>query len=241
MRCLTHLWIFSQKSLRGHPLQPSLHLLSQIVVHQLNWVCWFHIYWPLVDFLLLGSTLFFRDGPALHTLFSDAVAKGWESDSSAETIISDPQSLLWKVASEQLLEIGQTNPKHFHTIQSHIRELADVYCLKTSMSQFCHCYLLLFWLVIVPQNAAFEYPTNILLHMPRDIQKIILDNLAIPALLRLSKSCRYLCHAVNAYTMARIEHILTSFSTCVRGRCKHSRNESPFAMAIVFIAFYLHD
>ena len=29
--------------------------------------------------------------------------------------------------------------------------------------------------------------------------------------------------------------------TCVRGRCKHGRNESPFAMAIVFIAFYLHD
>ena len=29
--------------------------------------------------------------------------------------------------------------------------------------------------------------------------------------------------------------------TCVRGRCKHGRNESPFAMAIVFIAFSLHD
>ena len=29
--------------------------------------------------------------------------------------------------------------------------------------------------------------------------------------------------------------------TCVRGHCKHGRNESPFAMAIVFIAFYLHD
>jgi len=48
--------------------------------------------------------------------------------------------------------------------------------------------------------------------MPRDIQKVILDNLAIPSLLKLSKTCRYLCHAVNAYTMARIEGILTSFS-----------------------------
>jgi hypothetical protein len=48
--------------------------------------------------------------------------------------------------------------------------------------------------------------------MPRDVQKFIFNNLAIPALLRLSKSCRYLCHAVNAYTMARIEGILTSFS-----------------------------
>jgi hypothetical protein len=48
--------------------------------------------------------------------------------------------------------------------------------------------------------------------MPLDVQKLILDNLAIPALLRLSKSCRYLCHSVNAYTMARIEGILASFS-----------------------------
>jgi hypothetical protein len=48
--------------------------------------------------------------------------------------------------------------------------------------------------------------------MPRDVQRLILDNLAIPALLMLSKCCRYLSHAVNAYTMARIEGILTSFS-----------------------------
>jgi hypothetical protein len=36
--------------------------------------------------------------------------------------------------------------------------------------------------------------------------------LAIPALLRLSKCCRYLSHAVNAYITTRIEGILTSFS-----------------------------
>ena len=48
--------------------------------------------------------------------------------------------------------------------------------------------------------------------MPADVQKLIFNNLAIPALPRLSKCCHYLCHAVNAYTMARIEGILTSFS-----------------------------
>ena len=76
----------------------------------------------------------------------------------------------------------------------------------------CRFHLLLFWSVIVPQNAAYEYPTNILLHLPRDVQKIIFDNLALPALLQLTKCCRFFCHAVNAYTMARIEGILTSFS-----------------------------
>ena len=30
------------------------------------------------------------------------------------------------------------------------------------------------------------------------------------------------------------------FQTCVRGRCKHSKYESSFAIAIVFIAIYLH-
>jgi hypothetical protein len=93
--------------------------------------------------LLLASTPLFRDGPALRTLFSDAVAKGRESVSSAETTISDPQSFLWKTTSEQLLEIGQTNPERFQTIQSHIRELADVYRLKTSMSLLCRHHLLL--------------------------------------------------------------------------------------------------
>ena len=32
-----------------------------------------------------------------------------------------------------ILDIGQTNPEHFWTIQSHIRQLADVYRLETSM------------------------------------------------------------------------------------------------------------
>ena len=29
--------------------------------------------------------------------------------------------------------------------------------------------------------------------------------------------------------------------TCLRGRCKHGRNESSFPRARVFIAFYLHS
>jgi hypothetical protein len=29
--------------------------------------------------------------------------------------------------------------------------------------------------------------------------------------------------------------------TCVRGHCKHGRDESSFARAIVFIAFYLPE
>ncbi|EDQ98847.1 uncharacterized protein LACBIDRAFT_335599 [Laccaria bicolor S238N-H82] len=123
-------------------------------------------------------------GPALRTFFSNSVAKGRESVSSAQATLSNPPSFLWQMTSEQLVQFGQTNPEQFQTIQSHI----------------------------FPQNATFEYPTNILLHIPLDIQKLILDNLAIPALLRLSKCCRYLSHAVNAYIMTQIEGILTSFS-----------------------------
>ncbi|EDQ98350.1 uncharacterized protein LACBIDRAFT_303645 [Laccaria bicolor S238N-H82] len=143
----------------------------------------------------LSSMPLFVDGPALRTFFSDSVAKGRESVSSAQATLSNPPSFLWQMTSEQLVQFGQTNPEQFKTIQSHICELADLYRLKT-----------------IPENATFEYPTNILLHIPLDIQKLILDNLAIPALLRLSKCCRYLSHAVNAYITARIEGILTSFS-----------------------------
>jgi hypothetical protein len=76
----------------------------------------------------------FRDGPALRMLFSNAVARGQESHSSAETMITDAKSGLWQITSDKLLEIGQMDPERFHEIQSHIRELADVYRLKTSMS-----------------------------------------------------------------------------------------------------------
>ena len=56
--------------------------------------------------LLLASMPFFTDGPAIHTFFGDGVAKGQESDSSAQTLMSNPQSHLWKHMSKQLLDIG---------------------------------------------------------------------------------------------------------------------------------------
>ena len=64
--------------------------------------------------------------------------------------------------------------------------------------------------------------------MPPDVQKLIFNNLAIPALLRLSKCCRYLCHAVNVYTMARIEGILTSFSINPRKLLECMETSSAF-------------
>ena len=85
----------------------------------------------------------FRDGPSLRTFFGEGVAKGQESESSAEMLISDPQSHLWKYTSKQLLDFGRRNPERFHVIQAHIRELADVYRLETSMLQLLHsvtCY-----------------------------------------------------------------------------------------------------
>ena len=61
----------------------------------------------LLDFLLLLASMpLFTDGPAIHTFFGDGVAKGQESDSSAQTLISNPQSHLWKHMSKQLLDIG---------------------------------------------------------------------------------------------------------------------------------------
>jgi hypothetical protein len=99
----------------------------------------------LLDFLLLLASMpLFTDGPAIRTFFGDGIAKGQESDSSAQTLISNPQSHLWKHTSKQLLDIGRTNPEHFWTIQSHIRQLADVYRLETSTSHLCCCHLLLF-------------------------------------------------------------------------------------------------
>jgi hypothetical protein len=64
------------------------------------------------------------DGPALHTFFSNLVAKGRESVSSAQATISNPPSFLWQMTSEQLVQFGQMNPEQFQTIQSHICELA---------------------------------------------------------------------------------------------------------------------
>jgi hypothetical protein len=64
--------------------------------------------------------------------------------------------------------------------------------------------------------------------MPLDVQKLIFDNLAIPALLRLSKCCRYLCHAVNVYIMAQIEGILTSFSINPRKLLECMETSSAF-------------
>ena len=93
--------------------------------------------------MLLASTPF-TDGPAVRTFFSNSVAKGRESVSLAEATISHPPSFLWQMTSEQLVQFGQTNPEHFQTIQSHIRELADIYRLKTSMSLLCCLKLLSF-------------------------------------------------------------------------------------------------
>ena len=65
----------------------------------------------LLDFLLLLASMpLFTDGPAIRTFCGDGVAKGQESDSSAQTLISNPQSHLWKHMSKQLLDIGRTNP-----------------------------------------------------------------------------------------------------------------------------------
>jgi hypothetical protein len=84
------------------------------------------------------------DGPALRTFFSNLVAKGRESVSSAQATISNPPSFLWQMTSEQLVQFGQMNPEQFQTIQSHICELADLYRLKTSMSLLCYLHLLSF-------------------------------------------------------------------------------------------------
>ena len=90
----------------------------------------------------IASTPLVRYGPALHTLFSDAVARGRESHSSAETMITNAKSGLWQITSDKLLEIGQMDPERFHEIQSHIRELADVYRLKTSMSHLSFSFVI---------------------------------------------------------------------------------------------------
>ena len=53
------------------------------------------------------------------------------------------------------------------------------------------------------------------------------------------------CPFYDTWELPFLQHmwiiLLTHQYTCVRGRCKHGRNESSFAMAIVLIEFYLYS